>query len=389
MKSRAKGLSSREGTARRYGLLRVASLLAALVWAGVCYGLPLGRGVVGSAFYVATIAGDGTKGYLDGPARRARFNWPTGVAVSRDGTIFVADFANNMIRRIDGSGSVSTFAGSVVPGFSDGRGTGALLHGPDNIAMDASGNIFVADADNYRIRRISPDGVVSTVAGSGISGYRDGPAGEAMFGYPTGIAVDKDGVLYVADRRTHTVRKVTPDGLVVTIAGNGHPGYADGRSTASLLREPISVAVAEDGIVYVADSGNNLIRMIGPDGTVKTLAGGLARGYRDGPGSEALFNWPTGIAVDPQGNLYVCDSGNNKIRRITPTGTVSTVAGSLTPGSADGHGLRSGFNFPTGIAVDRFGTIYVADSGNNMIRRITHGRVREAALGPVGLPEVL
>ncbi len=324
-------------------------------------------------YVVLTMAGDGKKAYRDGAARRASFNWPTGVAVGSDGSLFVADFSNNAIRKIAPDGTVTTVAGSPVAGHRDGRGTEALFWGPDNIAIDAEQNIYVADADNYRIRRLTPEGTVTTIAGTGAPGYRDGRALSAMFGYPTGIAVDRDGALYVADRRTHTVREITPDGRVFTLAGNGLPGFTDGRGRLSHLREPISVAVAEDGTVYIADSGNNAIRKVSRDGTVSTLAGG-SLGYRDGTGRRAQFNWPTGIAVGPDGYIYVCDSGNNKIRRITPDGVVSTVAGKIVSGRGDGPGFEAEFSFPTGIAVDKMGNIYIADSGNNLIRKIIRER---------------
>lgn len=324
-------------------------------------------------YRVLTIAGDGKKGFKDGSVEKASFNWPTGVVVADDGSIFVADFSNNAIRKISTDGTVTTVAGSTVAGHRDGKAEEALFRGPDNIAMDREQNIYVADADNFRIRRLSPEGFVVTIAGTDVPGYRDGRRSSAMFGYPTGIAVDRYGALYVADRRTHTVRKITPDGRVFTIAGNGLPGFSDGRGRLSHLREPISVAVAEDGTVYIADSGNNAIRKVSTDGEVSTLAGGKP-GYRDGRGREAQFNWPTGIAVGPDGNIYVCDSGNNKIRRITPDGVVSTIAGRIVAGRSDGTAFEAEFNFPTGIAVDKMGNIYIADSGNNLIRKIVKER---------------
>ncbi len=346
--------------------------------AALSYGIPFKKRQ--TTFYVTTLAGTGVKGHENGSPDRASFNWPTGVAVARDGTVYVADFSNNAIRKIDPGGNVTTFAGSGRQGHKDGKGIDALFHGPDNMAIDPEGNLFVADADNFRIRKVTPDGTVTTVAGNGSLGYRDGLAHVAMFGYPTGIAVDIEGNLYVADRRTHTVRKITTEGMVMTIAGNGLAGYADGKGKASHLREPISVSVKSDGTVYVADSGNNVIREIAPDGTITTLAGSKRPGYKDGTGRDARFNWPTGIAVDPSGNIYVCDSNNNKIRRITPLGVVSTIAGGTLPGSANGPGWRASFKFPTGIWLDGKGNIYVADSGNNMIRKITRQSSLEAHL---------
>ncbi|MFQ5585369.1 MAG: NHL repeat-containing protein [Thermodesulfobacteriota bacterium] len=355
---------------------RLAYILPlSLLVGAIAYAIPTGRGV--GSFMVTTIAGSGIKGILDDHKMKARFNWPTGIAVDQEGIIYIADFANNAIRRIGADGYVTTIAGGQVPGFADGQGSGALLRGPDNITIDTSGNLFFADADNFRIRKLRRDGYVTTVAGSGQPGYKDGDAHTAMFGYPTGAAVDSKGNLYVADRQTHTVRRITTDGVVHTIGGNGHPGFLDGKGLDTHLREPISVAVDDRGIVYVADSGNNAIRKITPDGRLSTVAGGREKGYRDGRGKDALFAWPTGIALDAIGNIYVCDSLNHRIRRVTPDGVVSTVAGGSLPGASDGYGYYARFNFPTGIYVDRAGSIYIADSGNNRIRKISQGGIIE------------
>ncbi len=346
----------------------VAALLVILLQAAPIHGVPLTERL--RTYCVTTLAGTGGKGLKDGPSDKALFNWPTGLAIDSDGTIFVADFSNNTVRVIKKDGTVTTIAGSGERGYADGRGRRALLHGPDNIALGPDGYIYVADADNRRIRKISKDGTVTTVAGDGVRGYRDGKALEARFAYPTGVAVDAKGNIYVADRGSHTVRKITPDGMVTTIAGNGVAGYADGIGKDSHLREPISLVAEGDGTVYVADSGNNAIRKITPDGVVSTIAGGLHEGYKDGKGLAALFFWPTGIALDSRGYIYVCDSMNNKIRRVTPSGIVTTIAGAVVQGFLNGPGYRARFNFPTGIAVAPDGTIYVADSGNNAIRKI-------------------
>ncbi|MBI3752467.1 MAG: hypothetical protein HY266_00230 [Deltaproteobacteria bacterium] len=340
--------------------------------------VPFGNNSGIGSYIVTTIAGSGIKGFLDGSKEKAQFSWPTGVVVDNKGNVYVADFSNNLIRKISGSGNVITFAGSGRGAFADGKGRIAHLKGPDNIAIDKDGNIYVADADNFRIRKIAPDGNITTIAGSGIRGYKDGDGKTAMFAYPTGIAVDKDGKVYVADRGSHTIRKITGDSHVTTIAGNGYPAYVDGQGIKTHFREPISLAVDHEGNVYVADSGNNAVRKITPEGIVSTLAGGGRPGYKDGIGRDALFAWPTGIAVDGAGNIYVCDSQNNRIRRITPDGVVSTVAGMSIPGFSDGPGYNAMFRFPTGIAVDKGGNIYVADSGNNRIRKISQGGILQA-----------
>ncbi|HHL40620.1 MAG TPA: hypothetical protein ENJ37_08945, partial [Deltaproteobacteria bacterium] len=282
-----------------------------------------------------------------------------------------ADFAGNAIRRISPGGEVETLAGGGAAGWRDAVGRLALFNGPDGLAVDADGTLYVADAENFRIRKVLPNGVVDTLAGSGTAGLLGGDAAEAMFAYPTGVAVGPDGHVYVADRRSHTVRKITPEGEVYLIAGNGHPGFADGVGPMSHLREPISVAVSADGTVYVADSGNHALRKITPGGLVLTVAGGRRAGRRDGVGNSALFSWPTGIAVDKDGYIYVCDSNNNSIRRVSPEGLVITLAGSGTAGSADGEAAAASFTFPTGITVADDGTVYIADTGNNLIRKIS------------------
>lgn len=339
--------------------------------------VPFGTSNGIGSYIVTTIAGSGIKGFLDGSNEKAQFNWPTGVAMDGKGNIYVADFSNNLIRKISGAGDVITFAGSGHGAFADGKGKDTHFKGPDNIAIDKDGNIYVADADNFRIRKIAPDGSIITIAGSGIRGYIDGDGKIARFAYPTGIAVDKDRLVYVADRGSHTIRKIVSSN-VSTIAGNGHPAYADGNGVKTHFREPVSVAVDQAGVVYVADSGNNAIRKITSDGVVSTIAGGGRPGYKDGKGKDARFSWPTGIATDSVGNVYVCDSQNNRIRRITSEGVVSTVAGIGIPGFADGSGYQAQFRFPTGIEIDRMGNIYVADSGNNRIRKISQGGILQA-----------
>lgn len=350
--------------------------LSSVFFAAAIFAIPFGNSI--NSYIVATVAGSGIRGSLDGLKGKAQFNWPTGVAVDGKGNIYVADFANNLIRRISNSGEVATFIGSGYAAFADGNGRNAHLKGPDNIAMSDDGNLYVADADNFRIRKITPDGMITTIAGSGLMGYKDGDGKSARFAYPTGVAVDSHGNVYIADRGSHTIRKIAADGNVSTIAGNGFPGYVDGNGKMTHLRQPISVAVDHDDNIYVADSGNNAIRKITPEGVVSTLAGSGRFGYKDGTGKDAFFSWPTGIAADNVGNIYVCDSRNNRIRRITPDGVVSTVAGISIPGFADGPGYHAMFSFPTGIEVDRVGNIYVADSGNNRIRKIIQGGILQA-----------
>lgn len=328
---------------------------------------------------VTTIAGSGIKGSENGFKNIAQFNWPTGVVMSKDINIYIADFGNNLIRRIGSDSYVSTYAGTGNAGYRDGSSEQSMFKGPDNIDIDREGNIYVADADNYRIRKITPEGIVTTIAGSGQMGFADGIGTKAQFAYPTGIAVDSFDNLYIADRGSNSIRKIDKNGMVTTIAGNGVPAYSDGIGKASHFNNPMSVVLDNNALnLFIADSGNNIIRKMNlTTGRVTTLAGSSDRipGYRDGKGPDAMFSWPTGLAADIFGNLYVADSNNNRIRKVNPEGIVSTIAGTTVAGFRDGLGHNSQFNFPTGLCADKLGNIYVADSGNNRIRKISRSLI--------------
>jgi sugar lactone lactonase YvrE len=330
-------------------------------------------GLTPASAHVVTIAGSGQRGHADGQGELAQFNWPTGVAVGPDWTVYAADYANQLIRKISPDGLVTTLAGSGERGWRDGAGSAAKFNGPDGIALAPSGDLYVSDADNRRIRKVSPNGTVITVAGSGQPGTRDGPAATAQFLYPTGVTVDQTGTVYVADRGGHTIRKITPRGVVSTLAGNGRPGYTDGMGVVAQFNDPMAVVVDRSGRLFVTDSGSHAIRMITPNGRVSTVAGSPQAGAVDGAGTAARFNWPTGLALDDAGTLYVADSNNALIRTISPDGQVITLAGIGHAGSDDGPGGMAGFHFPTGVAIDRQGDVYIADSANNMIRRISPG----------------
>ncbi|HBN08168.1 MAG TPA: hypothetical protein DD435_05835, partial [Cyanobacteria bacterium UBA8530] len=279
---------------------------------------------------------------------------------------FVADTFNHLIRKISPAGEVTTLAGST-DGYADGKGNTASFSRPASCAVDASGNVFVADTFNHRIRKISPAGEVTTLAGS-IAGYADGKGNSASFFNPQGVAVDASGNVFVADTLNHRIRKISPLGEVTTLAGNTNGGHADGTGGAASFVGPMGIAVDARGYLYVSDSPNCLIRKISPAGEVTTLAGSTP-GHADGTGSAASFTVPTGIAVDSSGNLFVADSFNHLIRKITPVGVVTTLAGS-TQGHSDGTGAFATFYNPVGIAVDARGILYVADSFNHLIRKM-------------------
>jgi len=307
-------------------------------------------------------------GYNDGTV--ASFNWPYGVAVDANGNVYVADSRNQRIRKITPSGNVTTFAGSGTEGYADGLGTAASFYAPFGVAVDASGNIYVAEFGNHRIRKITASGNVTTLAGSGIAGYADGQGTAASFSYPTGLAVDANGNVYVADYGNHRIRKITPSGNVTTLAGSGTAGYTGGQGTSASFNWPSGLAVDGNGNVYLGDQGNNKIRKITPAGVVTTLAGSGTAGYADGQGTAASFAGPSGVAVDSNGNVYVADCGNHRIRKITPSGNVTTLAGSGIQGSADGQGTAASFYAPYGVAIDTSRNIYVAESYGQRIRKI-------------------
>ncbi|PKV50333.1 NHL repeat-containing protein [Aquimarina sp. MAR_2010_214] len=292
---------------------------------------------------------------------------PTGVAVDGSGNVYVADFSNHVIRKITPSGVISTYAGSGTPGFADGNATTARFNFPFGVAVDAAGNVYVADRNNHRIRKITPAKVVTTVAG-GIQGYLDATGTGARFNHPQGVTVDGSGNIYVADNQNHRIRKITPAGAVSTFAGS-QEGFADATGTGARFDNPSGITVDTNGNLYVADNQNHRIRKITPAAVVTTLAGRALAGFVDGPGTSARFLNPTGVAVDASGNVYVADRLNQRIRKVTSAGVVSTIAGSIS-GFADGIGTVAKFRHPSGVAVDASGNVYVADERNNRIRKI-------------------
>ncbi|MDR1850253.1 MAG: SMP-30/gluconolactonase/LRE family protein, partial [Zoogloeaceae bacterium] len=325
---------------------------------------------------VSTFAGSGEEGFADGEGSAAQFFYPTGIAIDAAGTLYVADWENNRIRKVTTKGEVSTLAGGE-EGFADGKGSVARFDHPHGIALDTAGNLYVADSFNNRIRKVSPNGEVSTLAGDGERSFADGKGSAAQLNEPNGLTIDATGNLYVADTWNARIRKITPDGEVTTFAGGVDDGYsegdfADGQGRNARFYDPFDITIDAEGILYVADSGNQRIRKVTPDGVVTTLAGGNNEGKRsfaDGKGSKARFFWPSGIAVDAAGNLYVADTDNQRIRKVTPDGVVTTLAGSGEKGFADGEGSAARFCRPRGIAIDAEGNLYVAD-GNHRIRKI-------------------
>ncbi len=325
----------------------------------------------------------GSSGFVNATGTAASFNSPTSVAVDNNGNVYVADTFNSAIRKITPGAVVTTLAGNGNGALINGSGATASFNTPHGVAVDAAGYVYVADTVNSVIRKITPDGMVSTLAGGGTGYATNGLGTVASFSYPQGIALDGAGNVYVADSYNGLIRKITPAGLVSTLAGNlGAAGFVDGNGAAASFNNPTGVAVDGAGNVYVADTNNNAIRKITPTGLVSTLAGSKSKtGLYDGLGTSAGFFKPEGITVDSLGNVYVADTTNSAIRKITPNGTVSTLVGTLVTGgsaNAGDYGFVNGtaskamFYWPTGIAVDKTGcNVYVADTMNYQIRKIS------------------
>ncbi|WP_114757898.1 putative Ig domain-containing protein [Flavobacterium sp. AG291] len=345
------------------------------------YGLPL----TPENALISTFAGTGSSGTADGTGTAASFDTMNKIVFDSLGNAYVADGNNNKIRKITPFGVVSTFAGSGSPGSADGIGTAASFNRPFGLAIDASGNLYVTDYDGNKIRKITPSGVVSTLAGSGSQGSVDGTGTAATFYNPSGIAIDPSGNLYVSEYSNRKVRKITPSGVVSTLAGNGSSSSTDGTGTAASFAILFDITYdALTNSLYVTEGGGSQrIRKVTLNGVVTTLAGSSA-GYADGTGSAAAFNTPLGIVSDSNGNLYVSDNSNRRVRKvIASTGVVSTIAGNGTNTSTDGVGIAAQFSNPRGIGINRSGELYIAQ--NFIIRKVTPMGYSITPALPIGL----
>jgi sugar lactone lactonase YvrE len=378
---------------------------------------------------VTTLAGNGTPGFVDGTGTNARFGSPVvtdfptnfysaqSLATDRAGNVYVVDQKNHAIRKITPSGTVTTLAGNGVAGFVDGEGGAARFKFPSGVAVDGGGNVFVADQGNHAIRKISPSGVVSTLAGDGVAGLVDGAGATARFNYPSGLTLDSAGNLFIADTYNRAVRKLTASGVVTTVASNPNSGgqigiglinhavaiagdsvgnlyvlsedtrelvklTPDGKSTPFapfFLDNPTGLLVDANDNLLIADRTARFIRKVSPSGEVSVVAGqGYVFGLVDATGTAARFQWAGGVATDTAGNVYVADSQNNRIRKITPLGEATTLAGGGNyPGDAlgDGTGAAASFSSPGRIAVDGAGNLYVTESSRTDRKLVTIRKV--------------
>jgi len=301
--------------------------------------------------------------------------FPTAITTNGGGTFYVTDAKSDTVQTINAAGQVAVLAGtSGTAGTTDATGTAARFNQPAGVALLSSGGLVVADTGNGTLRSVTSAGIVTTLAGSsGNRGNTDGTGTAATFASPIGITLDSTGTLYVADAMNNTVRKVASGAAVTTLAGGaGVTGFVDGNGTAARFNYPTGAAVDASGNVFVSDTTNNTIRKITPAGDVTTFAGVQnVTGYDDGTGSAALFDRPGGLTIDGSGNLYLADTGNSTIRRISPDGVVSTIAGLPTiAGQEDGVGINALFNHPQALTLDAAGNLYVADTGNASIRKV-------------------
>ena len=319
---------------------------------------------------VSTIAGSTTPGNLNGTGSAASFRQPSGIARDASGNLYVADYGNHVIRKITPSGIVTTLAGTGSPGHVDGMANSAKFLTPTGIAVAASGNVYVAEFYGNDIRKITPGGIVTTLAGSATAGSTDGIGAGASFNNPFGIAVDANENVYVADYSNNMIRKITPAGVVTTLAGSTTAGSDNGAAALATFSGPSGIALAPSGTLYVAEWFNCDVRQISAAGIVTTLAGSGACGSDDGVGAAATFLTLAGMTIGTNGVLYVADDGNNMVRMVTPAGVVTTLAGSGWSGSDDGDGSTATFNEPSGITVDSNGNLYVAERGNHLIRKV-------------------
>ncbi|WP_406429997.1 NHL repeat-containing protein [Streptomyces sp. NBC_00631] len=331
---------------------------------------------------IITAAGNGEAGFVvdGGPAVGTKLYNPYGTAVDGAGNLYIADASNHRVRKVTPGGIITTVAGNGQAGFvSDGGPAVATsLNNPYAVAVDGAGNLYIADHSNHRVRKVTPGGIITTVAGNGQAGFVSdgGPAVATKLHYPLGVAVDRSGILYIADQNNHRVRKVTPDGIITTVAGNGQNGFVSdgGPAVATKLYHPWGVAVDGDGNLYIGDRYNHRVRKVTPNGVITTVAGNGTAGYvaDGGPAVATSLHYPASVAVDAAGNLYISDGHNHRVRKVTPGGTITTVAGTGVAGyiADGGPAVGQQLYYPYGVAVAPSGDLYIADGSNQRVRKV-------------------
>jgi uncharacterized protein (TIGR03437 family) len=347
---------------------------------------------------IRTPAGSGFFGFGgdNGPATSARFSTPNGVAVDANGNLYIADLYNDRIRKVDTNGMITTFAGRFGGVFSGdgGPATEAGLFDVAGVAVDAAGAVYIADMDNFRVRKVDTTGKISTVAGNGSFGFTGDnvPATQTALSSPTAVAVDGAGNLYIADLFNYRVRKVNPQGIITTVAGTGVAGNSGdgGLATQARFETPESVAVDRAGNLYIADSANHVVRKVDTAGIISAFAGNGQGGFSgdNGQARQARLSAPRGVAVDAAGNVYISDAGNDRIRRVDKNGVITTIAGNGQTGyNGDGTlATQASFFEPVGLAVDPYGVIYIADSYNDRVRMLKSTQLQLGGLSKYVLP---
>ncbi|MFE9424037.1 NHL repeat-containing protein [Kitasatospora sp. NPDC006697] len=332
---------------------------------------------------IVTVAGNGSPGYGSdgGPATATTLNRPQGVAVDGAGNLYIADYNNQRVRKVTPGGIITTVAGTGTAGYGSdgGPATATTLYGPNDVAVDGAGNLYIADYYNQRIRKVDAKGIITTVAGNGTAGYGSdgGPATATPINYPYGVLVAADGSVYFSEWYGNRIRKVDPAGIITTVAGNGNGGFGSdgGPATATSISYPSGIALDTAGNLYIADWSNQRIRRVDTRGIITTVAGNGIAGFGSdgGPATATSLYNPTGVTVDPAGNLYIADWSNQRIRKVDTKGIITTVAGNGASGygSDGGPAISTSLYYPTGVALDAVGDLYVADSYNHRVRGVS------------------